>query len=74
MRQESRSETPSVRQESRFALLKAMLDLLAASWAAVQAAQGNDSFDFAGDVERRLRRVEAALADPGLEARLAAVS
>ncbi|MBX6321761.1 MAG: phosphotransferase family protein [Rhodospirillaceae bacterium] len=64
---------PTPRRHSRFMLLKAMLDLLAAAWAAVQAAQGNDSQDFAGDVAARLARVEAALAGPDLGRHLAAV-
>jgi thiamine kinase-like enzyme len=64
---------PTPRQEGRFTLLKAMLELLAASWGSVQAAQGNDSFDFAADVRRRLARFDAALGAPALGARLAAV-
>jgi thiamine kinase-like enzyme len=63
---------PSSRAGSRFVLIKAMLDLLAAAWAAVQIVQGNDSADFAADVRARLARVEAALADPALAERLAA--
>jgi thiamine kinase-like enzyme len=65
--------TTTPRQESRFLLLKAMLELLAASWGSVQAAQGNDSFDFAADVRCRLDRFDAAMSHPGLGARMAAV-
>jgi thiamine kinase-like enzyme len=63
---------PTQRQEGRFLLLKASLDLLAAAWDVVQATQGNPSGDFAGDAQARLARVEAALGEPGLGRRLAA--
>jgi thiamine kinase-like enzyme len=64
---------PSPRQRSRFVLLKAMLHLLAAAWAAMQAAHGNDSTDFAAYVLARLNHVRGALADSRLGAHLAQV-
>lgn len=54
---------PSQSQRSRLVLLRAMLDLLAAAWAAMQGAYGNDSTDFTAYAAARLARVSAALGD-----------
>jgi thiamine kinase-like enzyme len=64
---------PSPRRRSRLALLKAMLDLLAAAWAAMQGVHGNDSTDFAAYAVARLDRVCAALGDVALGRHLDAV-
>jgi thiamine kinase-like enzyme len=57
---------------SRLHLYKIMLRLLAASWGAVQLADGNGPPEIADMVDRLENRVRADLGDPGLSRHIAA--
>lgn len=61
---------PQPRQRSRLAILKMMLDLLAAAWAAMQAVHGNDSTDFDAYIRARLQRAALAAGDAQFARRL----